>query len=95
MGYGIWSLVIAGLLGIVLLDVVAMRRLAHQRAPLPPEGWDEYVRLAPVDPRLLNDTQRRLVQLGRQRQRATDADAARRLDEAMDDLVRRRRRDLT
>lgn len=91
----LWPLLVALLLGVVSLDLVAMRRLAHHRAAGPGEGWEEYVRLAPVDPALLNDVQRRLVALGRARAGTEDAHDARRLDEAMDDLVRRHRHQLT
>ncbi|MCU1487628.1 MAG: hypothetical protein JWN67_4374, partial [Actinomycetia bacterium] len=91
----VYSLVLALLVGVVAIDLVAMRRMAHQRVGVTGEGWREYARLAPVDVARLNPTQRRLVVLGRQRHQATDADTARRLELAMDQLVREHRRQLT
>jgi hypothetical protein len=87
--------IVALLLGIVALDVVAMRRLAHQRVWITGEGWSEYERIADVDPSRLNPAQRRLVQLGRQRQHATYEAELDHLDAVMDELVRRHRRHLT
>jgi len=91
----IYLLVLALLVGVVAIDLVAMRRMAHQRVAITGEGWREFARLARVDPARLNPTQRRLVGMGHQRRVATDADEARRLELAMDQLVREHRRHLS
>ena len=95
MGYGIYPIVGLLLLGVVALDLVAMRRLAHQRVEITGEGWGEFVRIASADPSRLNATQRQLVSLGWQRRQATDVDTARRLELAMDRLVREHHRHLS
>jgi uncharacterized membrane protein YecN with MAPEG domain len=95
MSSAVYPVIVALLLGIVALDVVAMRRLAHQRVWITGEGWNEYQRIAEVDPSRLNPTQRRLVQLGHQRLQAASVAQLDGLDSAMDELVRRYRRHLT
>lgn len=95
MGYGIYPIVGLLLLGVVAVDLVAMRRLAHQRVDITGEGWREFARIASVDPARLNPTQRRLVVLGTQRRHATEVDTARQLELAMDRLVREHRRHLS
>jgi hypothetical protein len=91
----VYALALALLVGVVALDLVAMRRMAHQRVVITGEGWREFARLATVEGSRLNPTQRRLVGLGHQRRQATDVDAARRLELAMDQLVREHRRHLS
>jgi hypothetical protein len=98
----VYGAVLGLLVGIVALDLVAMRWLAPQRvagttggASGTSEAWDEYRRIAAADPARLNPTQRRLVDLGGLRRRATDVETARRLEDAMDRLVNDHRRHLS